>query len=57
MEQEQKTTAEYFKTGKMPFARRAMWNEWQSFDKHFERKSGLIIFSVYLFDFFSNVAE
>lgn len=55
--QEQKTTEEYFKTGEMTFARRVMWSEWQSFNKHFERKSGLIILFIYLFDLFSNVAE
>lgn len=55
--QKQKRAEEYFKTGKMTFARRAIWNEWQSFNKHFERKSASVIFSIYLFDLFSNVAE
>lgn len=60
MVQEQKTTEEYFKTTtfwKTTFARRVIWNEWQSFKKHFERKSRLIVFSIYLFDIFLNVAE
>lgn len=57
MVQDQKRIWAYLKAGRMIFARRVIWNEWLSFHKFCERKSGLIIFSRHLFGSFSNVAE
>lgn len=52
-----RTIREFLKTGRIIFARKVIWNEWLSFHKQCEGKSGLIIFSRHLFGSFSNLAE